>query len=80
MKNMLCFSLIYIRLLRTYFHLPRILTKKRKKINKIMNDQEINEIILGAFVKAKWLHKYLPFDFRAVFEKDTWYSDEIGIE
>lgn len=45
-----------------------------------MNDQEMNEIILEAFVKAKWLHKYLPFDFRAVFTKDHFYSDEIGIE
>lgn len=53
---------------------------RRKKINKIMNDQEMNEIILQAFVKARWLHKYLPFDFKAVFERDTWYSDEIGIE
>lgn len=71
---------MYIEVLRTCFHLPRNLTNKRKKINKIMNDQEINEIILGAFVKAKWLHKYLPFDFKAVFTKQVFYSDEIGIE
>ena len=69
---------MYIEVLRTYLSLPRNL--RRKKINKIMNDQEMNEIILQAFVKAKWLHKYLPFDFRAVFTKEVFYSDEIGIE
>ena len=56
---------MYIRVLRTYLNLPPI----GRKINNIMNDKDIDQIIMGAFVKAKWLHKYLPFEFKARWDK-----------
>lgn len=34
-----------------------------------MNDKDIDQIIMGAFVKAKWLHKYLPFEFKARWDQ-----------
>jgi len=56
---------MYIRVLRTYLNLPPI----GRKINNIMNDKDIDQIIMGAFVKAKWLHKYLPFEFKARWDQ-----------
>ena len=40
-----------------------------RKINKIMNDKEMDRIIMGAFEKATWLHKYLPFEFKTKWDQ-----------
>lgn len=34
-----------------------------------MNDKEMDQIIMGAFVKARWLHQYLPFEFKAKWDQ-----------
>ena len=34
-----------------------------------MNDKEMDRIIMGAFEKATWLHKYLPFEFKTKWDQ-----------